>query len=109
MRTANYIGTLKDQAAVTLEPQTKIVPRRVPRVNALDPLMEVGAQRIDEVDEAVDQFAFHAKTILTVFLLTVMIIVGILVIWNTKNALGIDIFPGEHHDLIDKANAAIGI
>lgn len=84
--------------------------KRVPRVNDLGPLVETTTcGRKDSIDEAVDHYAFHAKTVLAVFLLTMILIIGILVAWNLKNALGIDLFPGVHHDFIDQANAAFGI
>lgn len=84
--------------------------RRVPRVNELGPLVESTVYgHKDKVDEAVEHYAFHAKTVLAVFLLTMILIIGVLVAWNLKNALGIDLFPGAHHDFIDQANAAFGI
>jgi hypothetical protein len=83
---------------------------RIPRVNNMGPLLEVTAiGHKDEVDQELEHFATGAKTILAVFLMTLILIVGVLIVWNLKNALGIDIFPGEHHDLIDQANHVFGI
>lgn len=34
---------------------------------------------------------------------------GFVLLWNIKNALGIDLFDGPHHEIIDVFNQMVGI
>ena len=79
------------------------------RVKALQPLFDAVPQERDHVDEVLDKFTFGAKTLLVVFLGTVMLLLAIWGTWNLKNYLKIDLMAGPHHEMIDEVNEAFGI
>ena len=90
--------------------RTAAVPlQRVARVNELEPLVDAVPQERDHVDEVLDKFTFGAKTLLLVFLGTVVLLMAIWGTWNLKNALKIDLMAGPHHEMIDEVNEAFGI
>lgn len=53
---------------------------------------------------------FHkARVLLVGGMLGLNAFLGLILLWNFKNALGIDLFDGPHHEIIDVINQIIGI
>ena len=78
-------------------------------MNDLDPVLCQKEGISDPVEEAIDKFSFSVQTLVVVFLLTMLLIIGIWVIWNVKNTLHIDLKSGPHHGLIDEINKSLGL
>jgi len=85
------------------------VSKRIAVVNELEPVKVDSTFNKDVVDGALDKVTFATKTIVGVFLFTMLIMIGIWATWNLKNALHIDLRRGRHHELIDEVNDAFGI
>jgi len=83
--------------------------KRTAVVNELEPIKVDSTFNKDAVDEALDKVTFTTKTLMGVFLFTILIMIGIWATWNLKNALHIDLRRGRHHELIDEVNDAFGI
>ena len=83
--------------------------KRTAVVNELEPIKVDNTFNKDAVDEALDKVTFTTKTLMAVFLFTMLIMIGIWATWNLKNALHIDLRRGRHHELIDEVNDAFGI
>ncbi len=83
--------------------------KRTAVVNELEPIKVDNTFNKDAVDEALDTVTFTTKTLMGVFLFTMLIMIGIWATWNLKNALHIDLRRGRHHELIDEVNDAFGI
>lgn len=83
--------------------------KRTAVVNELEPIKADSTFNKDVVDEALDKVTFTTKTLMTVFLFTMFIMIGIWATWNLKNALHIDLRRGRHHELIDEVNDVFGI
>lgn len=83
--------------------------KRTAVVNELEPIKVDNTFNKDAVDEALDKVTFTTKTLMGVFLFTMLIMIGIWATWNLKNALHIDLRRGRHHELIDEVNDAFGI
>jgi len=85
------------------------VSKRIAVVNELEPVKVDSTFNKDVVDDALDKVTFATKTLVGVFLFTILIMIGIWATWNLKNALHIDLRRGRHHELIDEVNDAFGI
>ena len=83
--------------------------QRIARVNDLDPVLPHKEGISDPVEEAINKFSFSVQTLVVVFLLTMLWIIGVWVIWNVKNTLHIDLMSGSHHGLIDEINKSLGL
>lgn len=83
--------------------------KRTAVVNELESIKVDSTFNKDVVDEALDKVTFTTKTLMGVFLFTMLIMIGIWATWNLKNALHIDLRRGRHHELIDEVNDAFGI
>lgn len=83
--------------------------KRTAVVNELEPIKVDNTFNKDAVDDALDKVTFTTKTLMGVFLFTMLIMIGIWATWNLKNALHIDLRRGRHHELIDEVNDAFGI
>ena len=85
------------------------VSKRIAVVNELEPIKVDSTFNKDVVDDALDKVTFATKTLVGVFLFTMLIMIGIWATWNLKNALHIDLRRGRHHVLIDNVNDALSI
>ena len=79
---------------------------RIARVSELEPIK---VEHTDAIDQVLDRFAFSVKTLLTIFIFTVILLFSIWATWNLKNSLKIDIVNGPHHETIDELNNTFGI
>ena len=66
---------------------------RIARVSELEPIK---VEHTDAIDQVLDSFAFSVKTLLTIFIFTVVLLFSIWATWNLKNSLKIDIVNGPH-------------
>ena len=112
METQVKINSLKgNESSVSLDSKDSLSTplQRVARVNDLEPILSNKEGISDPVEEAIDKFSFSVQTLVVVFLLTMLLIIGVWVIWNVKNALHIDLMSGPHHGLIDEINKSLGL
>ena len=79
---------------------------RIARVIELEPIK---VEHTDAIDQVLDRFSFSVKTLLTIFIFTIILLFSIWATWNLKNSLKIDIVNGPHHETIDELNNAFGI